>query len=118
MKSREKRVASRERITHPLPDGARELVMDVCRYLLHFCGRSGGDSYEMIAELLCYLPEVQFMGGRLQEVSIDGYHYQFFRKQPQRPFFDALLAAEAWDSNECEVMLLRYRFQKRLEAAA
>lgn len=106
------------RVSHPLPEGARELILDVCKHLLHQPNSHSDSINEMIAELLSYLPEVQFMGGRLQEVSIDGYHYQFFRKKVRRPFFDTLMKAEAWDSNECEVMLMRYRFQKERMVAS
>jgi hypothetical protein len=107
------------RVKFPLPEGARELILDVCKHLLSKSGSYRMDEIDAtIAELLSYLPEVQFLGSKLQEVSIDGHHYTFMRKKPSHCLFAALARAERFDSQECEVMLMRYRFQTKVETAS
>lgn len=108
------------RIAFPLRHGERELIVDVCKYLLQLLEKRfpyGKDVDATIAELLNFLPEVQFMGGSIQEVSIDGHWFAFDRKPPKRPLDHCLREAEDFDSNECEIMLMRYRFRRTLEAA-
>ena len=108
------------KIVFPVSDDARELIMEVVNYLLDRSAESFPHDAHLknsIDELLNYLPEVQFHGRTLQEVSIDGHHYQFMRKQPHRPLMDAIAAAEQFDTHQCEVMLMRYRYQN-LEVAS
>jgi hypothetical protein len=40
------------------------------------------------------------------------------RKKPSHCLFAALARAERFDSQECEVMLMRYRFQTQMETAS
>jgi hypothetical protein len=109
------------KIVFPVSDAARKLIMDVCKHLLGESAKRypyNGKVKDAISELLNFLPEVQFHGSRLQEVSIEGEHYEFIREKPQRPLMQVIGEAEEFDSYECEVMLLRYRYQQRMESDA
>jgi hypothetical protein len=103
------------KLVFPLSDASRELIMDVCKFLYFdsWVRAPHNDRLnDAIAELLNYLPEVQFHGEQLQEVMIEGHLFQFARKQPQRPLMDAICQASDFESNECEITCMIARFEE------
>ncbi len=108
------------KVVFPVSDTSRELIMDVCKFLFFDSWvrtPHNANLNDAIAELLNYLPEVQFHGSQLQEVMIDGHHFQFFRKKPTRPLMDAIRKTSDFESSECEITCMIARFHEK-EAAS
>lgn len=112
------------RIKYVIDELSRELIMDVVAFLVIRRGELNRYGYihdtdltAAIAELLSYLPEVQADDEEFQFAMINGLQYDFRRTKLKRSLTDALHAAEQFDSNECEVMLLCYRSRLKREGS-